>query len=478
MSLSYQKDLLDFETFKKKSVFLQTLYNELSEKQTAFSSLLDIFESLFTILDLSSRDDYLKRYWNELCYEIVMDIYDTATNEYKLQFSPSLPMREYLTAYKNFFNNADYKTNWEESASKFKKSIFPVSELKKNSKDNDTSKIPSALQNSNKIGRSKQNCFYFEFWESFLPVDGENFKSLLEKQDVYPLLQFYNSSIYSEKNYNKGIQLHNFYKMIHDYLEISDNSLAPLTQEHRIYQFEQLYRPIQFSNCVTSFLQQDFSKEQIPSEYLPLFLYTKLFDTPYISLSKYILEKYATAFKDFYSSDKNYIILYDFHQFSSYILPCLNLITKNLLWSLSKNDIKKVAALSAEYIKEQLLKIKHFSYKSSLYNTIESLQQTCYPQKKSSFNVTSPQKTDSDNYNFNQAISRCYFMCNPFKGWEACLVKNTEVNRNISKSVIPRYDFINWHTSFQNQYDIFYNTYKGLDFLQGFHLLNSYGITY
>lgn len=407
----YESDIYIYRTISSKSFFLSNLLTELletinkdiaeqEEQKESASIMSSIFSCLRRTLETCPLivQDYFTDHYEYVCYEIAMNIYNTAKTTLKIHSSESVTIRDCIRAYQERYNDQNDILTLESSISQTKKEILSITEAD-----------PPAYLGTLPI----QPYTFFSFWSWFLSKSNEKIKPLLDKADLIFMLSCYSKSIYPEKNAKKGIQPFKVHDMASDYLNKKAYNIIFQT-EYNIYQFEKLYRPIQFQKCISSY----YNQEQVPKKDLnntfSALLYTKLFDTPYISLTEYIFKKYTDTMKKFSlnTNDEQQLNIYlDFQILASYVLPGITLTIEEYLWDIYKGDLHKITKILEGYIKFHLSKSNPYTFYSLLKKSTESFSKGTYPASKSSSvkHLTDSLKNTDALYNLNCSLSYLYF---------------------------------------------------------------------
>lgn len=406
MKLNFSKELdLEFINTQRSIYtfdFANYFFNELVHNANNSDSLDGLFSNMLEILKKASfHDCYLTDCWDSFCYEITLNIYDTLRIYDYLTMSP-VTLSTCVNTYLQQSNRDNLVNDLLHELTNISK------ELLLSSDNNDNNQLSSLLNRFN-IGKSSSYSFFYNFWNHSLSHCGYNFNPLVNQKDLYLLLKFYSNSIYANKNHDQGIQTHKIYNMLSEYLTYYNQSKHYIPEdEHRIYQFEYLYHPLQFSNCICSFLNESFAKEKVPTAYAPLAFYTKLFDTRFISFSDYLLNKFSDDLESFYSDSKKQLeIELTFYEYAVYYLPIIVSCTRYFLLYSRENydDLKKMCE---KFIISAINKNPKISYAFHLENKKNKLENTYYPTKKPQ-NISTSIKTGLSGYTFNNAISHAYF---------------------------------------------------------------------
>lgn len=415
---------LDFENYLKLDCinttqlintyeFAHSFYQTLSSKVNVNDSLQQIFLITNCILQhMSFRNCYLTDCFDSFCYETTLNIYNSL-RIYDYLHAPSTTASACLKLYtKNAMIDKNIN-DLQHELTDIKKELL----LKFNTQGDQNYEQLSYALNKHNIGKTKSYFSFYDFWNHSLPHNAYKFNPLTAPEDFYILLKSYTNSIYKDSNYSRGIQLHTMYNLIDEYLRyyLQTKQDDIPKNEHRIYQLEYLYHPIQFFNCVYSFFNQPFVENGIPDDYGPLVLYTKLFDIPSISFSNYFLAKYSDDFRDFYTDTyKRLKIGINFHDYAAYYLPIISSsIRYLLLHSEKKYDIPRLKEMCENYIIYEYNRKPELSYYSHLQKIKDSLDVTTYPTEKK-LKISDSAKTETSEYSFGRAISTAYFTTSGF----------------------------------------------------------------
>lgn len=417
---------------------VEKIYETLCDKFKSKEDLdiAAIFEDIPLILkDLQIPTEYFDMYLHQFIYETTFDIYHDATIALKMNSSETTNMRKCITSrYPEITNAASSK---EIKISSEKNSLLSFAKTLIDKNDN-----RDTFANANAITYSAQKGLHFySFFYSFLPDGKKNFVSYLTEKDLIFNLENYKNFIYNPKNINNGIQFYNYFTMVQDFLNFHKrpHNLPSFDDEYSAFLFEQLHYPIQFQKCIVSYMTQDFSSENIPKSYFPMLLYTKLFDTHYLSLTDYILKKYnvtpinysssenRTFTKNdisisnwFYKLDKQaedlrYYSFYEMQFYNSILLPLLTYVIKKVLFALSKEDILKIKTLSYEYLHKTLdydvtrIKNRSISFYTQLTRIYKKVT-TCNYSGYKNIPLTQTRLKNTDlEYLFNHHFSLAFF---------------------------------------------------------------------
>lgn len=227
----------------------------------------------------------------------------------------------------------------------------------------------------------------------------------------------YSSSPFRLQGLKNGISLSTFYNLVNTFLSKHNNSFDFQT-EYSAYQFHRIYYSIQYLKCYSSFLNRSFNKKSIQKDYFPLLFYTRLFDTQYLSLIDYILDKYNEDLEQLYEdshSSKHKLAFCDMQILNSFWFPIINKSIKELLFRVFEGDLQKIQEMCKVYLTKLILDPKtNYKYLALINNEIKTIEETTYPNPldfKKRKEVINPQnaKTGSTNYIFNLVFSKCFF---------------------------------------------------------------------
>jgi hypothetical protein len=174
---------------------------------------------------------------------------------------------------------------------------------------------------------------------------------------------------------------------------------------------------------MNAYVSHSYIGKDFPKEYWPLYSFTKLYDTHWLSLITYMENAYNGNYEHFYADiSLDYVRLLPYLTYeinSKLLLPLLLHLTIFMLNEFTNGDLIKIKEDLEKYLmafyedtqnhsltyKKQLTSC--FSYMNQYYiNPIENKKDPCY--LKTSLITQAPLK-DKRFYNFNKIFSRCFF---------------------------------------------------------------------
>lgn len=400
MNSPYFNSLLDFKSLTSTSPVAKHIFTELydscktTKKAPSINEILEHLEKILSSIPFIPGD-YFYNYFERFAYENIFNIFAEAFYSHSLTKNKSKKMRDYIEKYLAQTNEPISENIIEQEISKKKKQL-----------QNDLNGTCSYRSTNGKF-----NTFYTHIGAPLF----EEVNPLLDDADYIFTLRNYAKTIYSEKNIHTGIQIYSFYNDIvcaymSQYAAIEKPSFK---KEFSAFLFEEIHFPIQYLNCISSYLNAPFSKTKIPDNYWTLFIFAKIFDTHNLSVTDFILDKYSKDLQNLYSPEHEslrYRIFVESQFLKSYWIRILNLILKQVLYLIYNGDINTIATMCKEYISNKLS--NNYTYCNLLKEASEHLATAEYPRTKDKVNSVSP-KTDSIEQLFNYSISMCFFMYEP-----------------------------------------------------------------
>lgn len=331
----------------------------------------EIYQKLLSTPDIPAN--FFRTKYNQFIYETMLDVYHYA---HLASNPPNTEKITLSTCTRNYLENTLLETQEETFLGdiyKKKKSILEFI---------DKLKIPPY-----KIEYCSKALNYYQAMELYIPKTRQQFTPLLDSRDLIFNIRHFPHFIYNPTHCKKGIQYYTFRKYVNEFIEVHPQpySIVDFNNEYSTYVFEQLHHPIQFQKCMNSFCHHQHDSIQIEQDYFTLWIYTKMYDTKYISLTNYLEETYANIFPFFYNQESNwkdYIlrIFTEIQTYNTYILPLLNLTIQNIFFTLCDGDFKKIATISQDYIKEYLKKdTNNRSYFKQLEYAYQESKHYSYP---------------------------------------------------------------------------------------------------
>lgn len=224
-------------------------------------------------------------------------------------------------------------------------------------------------------------------------------------------IKYYHKFIYSVSQQQKGILVSNYYKLIEK--EFSKKGESPsFFNEYSFYLLEYLHYPIQYFNCVCSYCEL-FRDEGINKQVFPLFLFTKLFDHHYKSITKFIIGEFKQDLKEIYdrnTSSKIIHIVFTSQQMVDYWCPIIKYTLLSIIVNQYHPDLIKVRTILEEYIEQHL--DQQYTYINELRNSMTRIKNTKYPKKNSNKEtgiLETVRKHDIKN-SFIYAVSKLFYL--------------------------------------------------------------------
>lgn len=368
---------------------LNTLFNSLRQN---ILSTPDIFHDFFSFKN-----------YQMFFYETMLDIYHLAYLSCSYQKNKKYNKSQYCNTFLDYV-----RTNTSNASLRVDIS----------NKEKELLKILKQLETpQNRITLSRKTLDYYTLiakyiTKPYIPLD---------KCSLIYNLRNYSLFIYNDSYYKKGIQYYTFQKTQQEFLNShpSKHSIVSFENEYACYVNEKLHYSIHFQKCMNMFCSRGFNADEITERVHPLFVFTKIYDTPYLSLSRYIEDKYATVLTRLYDTDSescNYIdsIFIETQIYNTYILPLLSLLIKKILFVKYNGNYEKIMEITKEYITSYL---DQDSFNTSFYKTLESEffwgEQIEYPFD-SKMKISQPlPNTNCTEANFNKLFS-IYFYTDDF----------------------------------------------------------------
>lgn len=419
MNTPYLSDISNFKKISSSFIIAANISHELFLKCNSKKDALTIdylFKELKILLKTipSLPMDYFANYYERLKYEMVFDIYNSAIiSSDKRDSKNTLKMKDYIN---QFLDNSGYKVTTDSLAQE-------ISRQKRTLKDD-------LIETQYYRTTSRKFATFYNYVCEPLLDKGEATSQFLPPKDLVFNIRYYNHWIFSKRNYASGIQIFNFYNLIQEYFLYNklDHTLS-FDSEYSSYLFEFIHYPIQFQKCFCSCLNKFFSPSKKSLDSCGLLLYTKLFDTHYISLSDYILEKY----KENLTAPDNYSLkqaLYELQILDSFWLPIINMTIKTILFQIYNEDLNLISRKSRIYIEDFIRTNPTYTYsfRNMLESTSVQLEACEYPsfQKGNKHSTvkedkkslckkvidTKAPKTGSLEYDFNYLVSKFFYTKN------------------------------------------------------------------
>lgn len=358
-----------------------------------------LYESLSTIPYIPL--DYFNNYYDRLFYEIIFEVYHYS--QIQLLQDQRIPcIRDCIN---QLLPHESNKGSIEEEISRNKKNLlYDFNNLK-----------PLCTYNK------KLNIFYGQMglYNNGSPI----FSPTMTPENTVIILRSYSDSIFNMKNSKDGILLHTVYKIIDNYLNYFGNdSQLSFNKEYCFYEFNHIYRLIQYSKCASEYLNPNstpdpsasFTHTGIPSEYFPLYIYSKLFDTSYISIIDFICKQYKDQLTKIYNTPsvlRSLIIRKEL--INTFWIPIINLCLKDAIFIGNNGDFESICKTCKDWLVSQMAS-SDYTYTALLHNAKENIGQSTYPnpqvyQNRKDIKDQKYVKTDTPNHQFNIVLSKAFF---------------------------------------------------------------------
>lgn len=258
----------------------------------------------------------------------------------------------------------------------------------------------------------KLNIFYAQLglWNNSPP----EITPFMTPENTIIILRSYSDSIFNIKNSKDGFLLHTVYNIMGDYLYAFRNCPS-FNKEYCFYEFNHIYHIIQYSRCASQYLNPEtYTHKSIRTEYFPLYIYSKLFDTPYISLIDYICEQYDDQLTKIYEKPsilRSLMIRKEL--LNTFWIPIINLCLKNAVFIGNNGDFESISKTCKDWLISQMAS-PDYTYTSLLHNAKEAIEQSTYPNPKDYSNRRDIKdqkyvKTGTPNHQFNIVLSKAFF---------------------------------------------------------------------
>lgn len=388
------------------------------------------------------HSSYFTEYFFNFLYETLFNVYHDAS----MSLKSSVYTRDSLVSWHGGIGVSD--TSYEQTLSKNRKSIQSLSDLLK---FDSPVKDPQVFN----LARSHKAMDFYSFISHHFLLDNGRVCNIAYGRDAVFNIENFKRFIYHPNQFHKGIQFYNLKNILSDYQlrwHTFQGKNDLLCAEYSAYLLEQLHYSIQYQKCIESYVQQDFinSSNDLTWDF-PLLMYTKLFDTNYLSLTDYIMIKYSDRFADYYSNTKagNSV------RFSSYLemqllntcmIPLIDYIIREFFFLHCKGDLIRVQALSYTLLCNfyQNSDFKPYTYTQRLNNTISAAKFLYYPDSKYKLIDKTPKNTSKE-YLFNQHMSIAFFgknFYNYFYSDKLYAIENfsTDTLKFLKDQLIDNYD--------------------------------------
>lgn len=338
--------------------------------------------------------EYFDEYLEQMFYEIILDIYDKTAPGPETGFV----MREKIDKYINQISPSTSPESLEQQISQKKKII--LDEYKKKS---------SATLNTNKNHPA--------FYQNIIAPLGNHVNTSLNDIDFIFIIQNYTQTIFHHPNIDTGIDIYNLYGFVSTYLGMHPNNNIPdFKTEYSAFLFNQMFSAIQFEEGISTLLSPKDFRVKFPNSYWPLHLFTRMYDTPYLSLSDYILKKYPNIVTGLYSNEEvfNKNLYFEIQQLKSFWIPLCHLVIEETLFTCAEGNLEKISFKCQNYIETCLVQGQvEYSYFKRLHSANAKIPETKYPFKR---NVTEREsviakapKTATFEQRINYSFSQCLY---------------------------------------------------------------------
>lgn len=399
MAKEYETAISNFREINSRSFIANSLFLKLVDKfRDQSASIKEILEYLKRTLSNIPLfpTGFLDKHFDKFAYEVVLGIYNIANISLQEEQDVTTYMGDCLDLFESDMYTREYL---QQQFSRKKSSILESYK---------TMKYPATFCGKVSV---------FHQYMDFLKNDKEKkFRPLLSKIDFVYNIESFSEMIYNADNFDKGINSYSILTLLSKYIEIHEHFKEPEFQrEYSAYQFELLHHVIQFQRMFSSYVEMFSQEKKFSDEYFPLFIYTKLFDTPYLSLTDYIVEKYCIDYKLIYGENgetgtPGYF--YEMQLFNNFWLPILEGLVQEMIYDFHKADFQKIMKICHDYIvesakeygwifqetileaKDQLSKIEYLAPKN--YNTIK------IDDKRA-------RKTDRPLHHWNCIVTKCFY---------------------------------------------------------------------
>ena len=421
MPREYERDVYDFEKVMTGSIIAKQLFDDLKQRISKDITLDDVCDRykvthcLYISKDITLGDvcdalkgllkkspffpkDFLELYFDQFFYETVFKAYNAANISLRNEQEKTFFISDYLRELDIDIN--DFKGQQEK--------ISRVNKLIK--RDLTDLKYEATIN-------GKLTTFYYYM---NLPLDLEaeaikNAKPILNEINTIFNLKFYNKIMFCSKCYQRGKNIKDIFQLMDDYFKIHDEcNETEFALEHSAYQLELVHRFIQFQKCVSSYVAMEFPDKKIQEKYVPLYMYIRLFDTPYLSLTDYILKEYPIDYEMLYENEEAFYILFNEMQLlNNYWFPILTGIVQEVLFLVCEGDFEGIMEKCLNYYNGPAAHNKDLFQKSAR-DSKEKLKGLKYPDPKNYNNwigIDDKQILKSDNplYRFNYFFTKCFY---------------------------------------------------------------------
>lgn len=336
--------------------------------------------------------EYLEQNFDRLLYEIIFEVYHYARIELE-RSQPPLSIQDRIKYIPTFQGD-------------------PATIAQEISRNN--SAITADFNNLKTYASYEKKLYDFYLHLGLYDEEQPSVHPVLTPQNTIFVCRSYSNFIYRSREHKKGILLHTVYDMLSNYIEFW-GSQTNFDTEYCFYEFNRLSYLTQYAKCCSQYLGYGFAHTEIPSEYFPLYIFSKLFDTTYISLADYISKKYSATIGRMYNSvSVLYPIIIELYLINKFWIPIINLCLKETLFTKNEGNFKSICKECKEWLSVQSSSNIDYTYKSLMQAAKEDLENSGYPNSKNYKNRKNIQdsknaKTDMPNHIWNVVLSKSFF---------------------------------------------------------------------
>lgn len=336
--------------------------------------------------------EYFFAYYDHMFYEIIFEIYHYS----KIQILPYQRMPSIKDCIDKLSPTGSTNESIQQEISRNKKNLlFDFNNLKTKCTYN-----------------QKLNTFYAQLglWNNSLP----KITPFMTPENTIIILRSYSDSIFNMKNSKDGLLLHTVYNIIDDYLYDLRNCTS-FNKEYCFYEFNHMYHIIQYSRCASQYLDPErYTHKGIRTEYFPLYIYSKLFDTPYISLIDFICRQYDDQLSKIYENPLLLrAVMVTKELLNSFWIPIINLCLKDAVFTYNGGNFESICKTCKNWLDSQMAS-SAYTYTSLLNNAKKRIEHSTYPTPKDYNNRGDIKdqkyaKTGTPNHQFNIVLSKAFF---------------------------------------------------------------------
>ena len=393
--------------FPAREIFVKLLQRTHKETDFELSSLI---ENLRITLKETSwiPGSYFEGYYDRFIYETILSIYSQI---YISQETGKQSLQDCIKHCEPDCINIDSRAS---QLSRNRKIIFS---------DFDIRKCSCSFQKKTAAYYSVMDCTPFSPSSDSSPEIVPDIPHVyLTPQNRLSNIESYPNIIYSIKNSSDGISLFNFYDMVTNFLHL--HKVDKLEDELSVFQFEYIHYPIQYLRCYATYLSRAFSQDVLPRAYLPLWLYVHLFDTHFISLTDYLLDKYEDTINQIYDNPISFQpVYYERQLLNGFLIPIIQECIRQVLSSSLYGNLDKIRDCCQTYLNRKPFGTYEHNYLKLLQGAVKQLESVTFPDQKSVIDPKSA-KTGSPNYRFNLVFSKCFFLQDLPNYFENCSAMN------------------------------------------------------